>query len=109
MQVISGKYEVIQIMRSGMKLIIAKYKSREMSFGPREGELVQNPKKAKGRGLNSIPIRFTLMSLFFTALYISTVLLCASTYGIGDIQYIGNRDDRPEYSDPRSNYKFCRQ
>lgn len=68
MQVISGKYEVIQIMRSGMKLIIAKYKSREMSFGPREGELVQNPKKAKGRGLNSIPIRFTLMSLFFTAL-----------------------------------------
>lgn len=59
MQVISGKYEVIQIMRSGMKLIIAKYKSREMSFGPREGELVQNPKKAKGRGLNSIPIRFT--------------------------------------------------
>ncbi len=93
-----------------MKLIIAKYKSREMSFGPREGGACSKSQKSQRKGIkqHSDPV-YPDVSVFYSLMYISAVLLCASTYGIGDIQYIGNRDDRPEYSDPRSNYKFCRQ
>lgn len=51
-----------------MKLIIARYAIRVARFTARGGNLIPEGGKIKGRGLNSIPIRFTLMALVFTAL-----------------------------------------
>ena len=51
-----------------MKLIIARYAIRVARFTARGGNFIPEGGKIKGRGLNSIPIRFTLMALVFTAL-----------------------------------------
>jgi len=51
-----------------VKLIIARYAIRVARFTARGGNFIPEGGKIKGRGLNSIPIRFTLMALVFTAL-----------------------------------------
>ncbi|MDF0679236.1 MAG: HAMP domain-containing protein, partial [Nitrosomonas sp.] len=51
-----------------MKLIIARYAIRVARFTARGGNFIPKGGKIKGKGLNSIPIRFTLMALVFTAL-----------------------------------------
>lgn len=51
-----------------VKLIVARYKTRVVRLATCEESFVPELKKIKGRGLNSIPVRFTLMALFFTTL-----------------------------------------
>ncbi|WP_347888749.1 EAL domain-containing protein [Nitrosomonas europaea] len=48
--------------------ICPRYAIRVARFTARGGNLIPEGGKIKGRGLNSIPIRFTLMALVFTAL-----------------------------------------
>jgi len=53
-----------------VKLIIARYKTRVMHLAAHAESAVPKLKKIKGKGLNSITIRFTLMVLVFTTLCI---------------------------------------